>query len=248
MNPFRGLGLAVLSGAVLLGAVLLALAVANPILAAPNGGDQSGVDRRDADQNGGGQSGGGQSAGDQNGTDRKGNSAPVTLDQIMTAVGTVRHVDARYVERRTLHVLRTPIETRGSLRFDAPAHLEKATDPAADGAAEKLTIDGDRLTIERRAGIAPVVLSLREHPEIGVLVESIRATLCGDGEALRRSFDVTASGTLSHWQLVLQPRDPAQHALLQWMRVSGYAERITAIETADHEGDRSEMAIVEHTP
>jgi hypothetical protein len=171
----------------------------------------------------------------------------VTIDQIMATVRTVRHVDARYVEHRTLHVLRAPIETRGSLRFDAPAHLEKAGDQAADGTAEKLTIDGDRLTIERGTAGAPVVLSLREHPEIGILVESIRATLSGDAEALQRTFDVTPSGTLSHWQLVLQPREPAQHAALQWMRVSGYAERITAIETADHDGDRSEMAIVEQT-
>jgi hypothetical protein len=174
-------------------------------------------------------------------------SVPVTLDQLMTALRSVRHVAARYIEHRTLHVLRAPIETRGSLRFDAPARLEKATDPAADGTAERLTIDGDRLTIDRGSGTTPIVLTLHEHPEIGVLVESIRATLSGDGGALRRIFDVTPSGTLSHWQLVLQPLDPAQHIQLQWMRVSGYAERITAIETANGEGDRSEMAIVEQT-
>jgi hypothetical protein len=174
-------------------------------------------------------------------------SVPVTLDQLMTALRSVHHVDARYIEHRTLHVLRAPIETRGSLRFDAPTRLEKATDPAADGATERVTIDGDRLTIDRGSGTTPIVLSLHEHPEIGVLVESIRATLSGDGDALRRIFAVTPSGTLSHWQLVLQPLDPAQHVLLQWMRVSGYAERITAIETANGEGDRSEMTIVEQT-
>jgi hypothetical protein len=170
---------------------------------------------------------------------------PVTLEQVMTALRTVHHVDARYIEHRTLHVLSKPIETRGSLHFEAPGHLEKTTDPAADASADRLTIDGDRLTIDRGSGASLLVLSLREHPEIGVLVESIRATLSGDGDALRRVFDVTPSGTIDHWQLVLQPRDPAQHALLQWMRVSGYAERITAIETADGEGDRTEMAIVE---
>jgi hypothetical protein len=173
--------------------------------------------------------------------------APVTLDQIMASLRTVRHVDARYIEHRTLHVLRTPIETRGCLRFDAPAHLEKATDPAPNGAAERLTIDGDRLTIARGNANAPIVLSLHEHPEIGILADSIRATLSGDADALRRSFDVTPSGTIDHWQLVLQPRDQAQHALLQWMRVSGYAARITEIETADSEGDRSELMIVEQT-
>jgi hypothetical protein len=160
--------------------------------------------------------------------------APVTLDQIMASLRTVHHVDARYIERRTLHVLRT--------------HLEKSTDPTPNGTAERLTIDGDRLTIDRGTASAPIILSLREHPEIGVLVESIRATLSGDADALRHTFDVTPSGTIDHWQLVLQPRDPAEHALLQWMRVSGYAERITEIETADNGGDRSQMMIVEQTP
>jgi hypothetical protein len=169
--------------------------------------------------------------------------SPVTLDQLMTALRGVEHVEARYVERRFLHVLQGPIETRGSLHFAAPSRLEKVT----DGTGERLTIDGDRLTIERGPGAAPVVLSLREHPEIGVLVDSIRATLSGDGGALSRIFDVTVSGTLSHWQLVLQPRDVAQHEMLQWMRVSGYADRITAIDTADREGDRTEMSVVEQT-
>ena len=173
---------------------------------------------------------------------------PPTLEQIMAQLRTVHRVDARYVEHRYLHVLNKPLETRGSLRFTAPAHLEKVTDATADAAAERLTIDGDKLTIERGTGTSPIVLSLREHREIGVLVESIRATLSGDGDALRRIFDVTASGTIGHWQLVLKPRDPAQQAMLQWMRVSGYAERITAIDAANGEGDRTDMAIVEQAP
>lgn len=174
--------------------------------------------------------------------------APVTLDQLMASLRSVRHVEARYVEHRDLHVLRTPIETRGTLYFNAPDRLEKVTDPAADGSTERLAIDGDRLTIDRGKSSTPIALSLHEHPEIGVLVESIRATLSGDGDALRRTFDVTLSGSLSHWQLVLQPRDAAEHQMLQWMRISGYAERITAIDTANGDGDRSEMAIVEQTP
>ena len=168
----------------------------------------------------------------------------VTLDELMTALRSVHHVEARYIEHRYLHVLRSPVEIRGGLHFQAPSHLEKTT----DGTGERLAIDGDRLTIDRGSGASPVVLSLREHPEIGVLVDSIRATLSGDGDALRRIFDVTLSGSIDHWQLVLQPRNGAQHEVLQWMRISGYGERITAIDTADGEGDRSEMSIVELAP
>jgi hypothetical protein len=174
--------------------------------------------------------------------------ATVSLDQLMMALHSVRHVDARYMEHRTLRALRTPIETRGTLRFDAPDRLEKATDPAADGTTDRLTIDGNRLTIDRGHGARPVVLMLNEHPEIGVLIESIRATLAGDGAALRRTFDISLAGPLSHWQLVLQPHDPAQRTILQWMRITGYDTRITAIDTQTGDGDHSEMAIVQQGP
>jgi hypothetical protein len=169
----------------------------------------------------------------------------ITFDQIMAALRSVRHVEARYIERRYLHALRSPLETRGTLRFDAPDHLEKETDPAANGSADRLIIKGNQLTIDRGSGAAPMMLALNEHPEIGVLVDSIRATLAGDGSALQRTFDVAPSGTLEAWELVLQPRDDHQRGLLQSMRIGGHGDRITAIDTRDGEGDRSEMSIVE---
>ena len=172
----------------------------------------------------------------------------VSLDQLMANLRTVRHVNARYIEHRYLHALRTPLETRGTLRFDAPDRLEKATDPAADGSIDRMAIDGNHVTIDRGAGARPIVLSLTEHPEIGVLVESIRATLSGNGDALRRIFDIALSGTQAEWQLVLRPRDPSQRDILRWMRIGGFGERITAIDTQDGEGDRSEMSIVELAP
>jgi hypothetical protein len=172
----------------------------------------------------------------------------VSLDHLMAALRTVRHVDARYVENRTLHALRTPIETHGTLRFDAPDRLEKASDPTADGATERLTIDANHLTIDRGHNITPVELMLNEHPEIGVLVDSIRATLSGDGAELRRIFDISIAGTLNQWQLVLQPHSPAQRAILQWMRITGYGTRITAIDSQNGDGDHAEMAIVQQAP
>ena len=172
----------------------------------------------------------------------------VSLDQLMATLQAVRHVDARYVEHRTLQALRGPIETSGTLRYDAPDRLEKATDPAANRAVDRLTIQGNQLTIDRGTGAAPVVLLLNEHPEVGVLVESIRATLAGDGSALRRIFDVSLAGTLDGWQLVLQPHDPSQRAILRWMRITGYGPWIAAIDTQDGDGDHSEMTIVDRVP
>jgi hypothetical protein len=170
--------------------------------------------------------------------------APITLGEIMAAIRSVHHVQARYVEHRYLHILKTPIETRGSLTFDAPGRLTKDADPTPTGPGEKVVMDGDHLTVDRGSG-PPITVGMNDHPEVAALATSLRATLAGDGAALETVFEVTVSGTIDHWQMVLQPRDPAARKLLQWVRVVGFDARIAEIDTANGEGDRSEMAIVE---
>jgi hypothetical protein len=174
--------------------------------------------------------------------------AAVSLDQLMAELRGVQHVQARYIERRTIAALRAPIETSGTLLYDAPDRLVKTSEPVANRAADRLAINGNRLTIDRGDGKAPVVLMLNEHPEVGVLVESIRATLAGDAVALRRNFDISLAGTIGGWQVVLQPHDPAQRAMLQWVRITGAAERISAIDTQTTDGNHAEMAIVDQKP
>jgi len=173
---------------------------------------------------------------------------PLTLDRLMATLRSVQHVNARYIERRTMSALRTPIVTRGDLRFDAPDRLEKVSDPGPDGAGERMTIVGNQMTIDRGRAGRPVTLSLSAHPEIGVLVDSIRATLSGDGAALSRARKVSLSGTLDEWQMVLQPRDATKREMLDWIRIEGHGVRVTAIETRDRDGDTTEMSIVERLP
>ena len=163
-----------------------------------------------------------------------------SLDAVLASLRAVRHVEARYVERRTLHALTAPIQTSGTLRFDAPDRVEKSSDLAADAGVERLLIDRGQIRIER-TGAAPLAFSVADHPEIGVLVESIRATLAGDGDALQRAFVVRMAGTVSRWQLVLQPR--AHRDLLQWMRIDGGGGRVSQIDTEDGDGDLSTMTI-----
>jgi hypothetical protein len=174
--------------------------------------------------------------------------APLSFDQLMAMLHTVQHVDARYVEHRTLHILRTPIETRGTLRFDAPDHLEKTTDSTLNAPADRLTIDGNQLIIDRGPEKPPVTLMLNEHPEVAVLIESIRSTLSGDATTLRRAFNITLAGNSRNWQIVLQPHDPAQRQLLQWMRINGAGPRVIAIDTQNTNGDHSEMTIEDAAP
>lgn len=172
----------------------------------------------------------------------------VTLTQIMAAIRSVQHVQARYVEHRTLHILKTPIESRGTLTFDAPDRLTKAADPTPQGPGERVVMDGEHMTITQgdgQGGNKSMTIGMNDHPEIAALATSLRATLAGDGAALEKIFEVSVSGSIEHWQMVLQPRDPAARRMLQWVSVTGYGSRITGIDTASGEGDRSEMSVVE---
>ena len=57
-------------------------------------------------------------------------------------------------------------------------------------APSRLTVDGDHLTVVQPDGKTSD-LSLSQFPEIGALVESIRATLAGDSATLTRDHAAT---------------------------------------------------------
>jgi hypothetical protein len=164
----------------------------------------------------------------------------------MASLRAVNHVEAHYVERRTLHDLTAPLVIHGTLRFDAPDRLEKRADQAAGGAGEDLVADGNNVSLTRGGGAPPMSFSMDDHPEMGVLIDGVRAILAGDGLALQRMFLVQAAGAPAAWQIVLQPR--GRRDLLAWMRVSGQGGHVSEIDTADGGGDTSDMTITEIPP
>ncbi len=116
-------------------------------------------------------------------------SAGSGLSQLMTAMQQVKAANALFVERRYLSMLSRPIETSGRLSYFAPDKLRKQT---LSPTAGLLIVDGGKLTIEEGPGGNSRTLSLEEYPQLGALVEAIRATLAGDLPSLRRYFDVSS--------------------------------------------------------
>jgi hypothetical protein len=102
---------------------------------------------------------------------------------------------------------------------------------------------GDRLTIEQQDGTTRQI-ALSEHPEIGALVDSIRATLAGDLANLTHIYTVALTGGVQDWSLSLQPRDPRLRDIVTIIRIQGEANRVRSIETVESGGDRSVMTII----
>lgn len=162
------------------------------------------------------------------------------IAQLMQRLGQVKRVEAKFVERKHLRILETPIEFSGTLSYKAPGYLEKNT---LSPKPQKLVLDQDRLLMEdarqRRT------LRLQDYPVVWAFVESIRATLAGDLKALLGFYKVELHGGEDEWRLSLRPSEPSLLSMVSEIRISGQRERVRTIEVVEGEGDRSVMTITE---
>lgn len=163
------------------------------------------------------------------------------LGQLMRELSSVRTARARFTEKRFLKMLDRPIESSGTLAFEAPAHLEKLT---LMPKRELLRVEQDKVTLEIGAKPKRRILSLSDYPQLRAFVESIRATLAGDQAALERFYQVDFSGSAERWRLKLQPSDTKTKSLVREIRITGRRNEIVGVEVDQADGDRSVMSMV----
>jgi len=161
------------------------------------------------------------------------------LPTLMNALRQVRSSTAHFVETKYLHLLNQAQRSSGRLIYVAPDRLQKET---IEPTASRVTVAADRLTIER-PGEPTRDISLRDHSEVGALVESIRATLAGDLPALGRYFTVSLEGSMGGWTLSLSPGEPKLRELVTAIRIKGDHATIREIETTEADGDRTETVV-----
>jgi outer membrane lipoprotein-sorting protein len=161
------------------------------------------------------------------------------LPQLMGAMQAVRHASASFVEQKFVQMLKQKLQSSGRLIYVAPDQLQKAM---LSPVKSELTVVGDHLTMQQPDGKLRD-LSLSEYPEIGALIDSIRATLAGDSAALARYYTASLSGTADDWLLQLEPRDERLRKLLTMVRIRGSGTSLRDVETLERDGDRTEMTI-----
>jgi Outer membrane lipoprotein carrier protein LolA-like len=164
------------------------------------------------------------------------------ITQLMLSLGQVKAASSRFVERKTLHMLSEPLIASGTLLYVAPDQVQKLT---LSPQRERLAIKGDTLTLEGGQEDRNRTVSLKEYPEIQGIVEGIRATLAGDLPALNRFYAVRLEGDVAAWQLVLEPKDPKLKKFINSIRIIGSQNVIRTVDTAEADGDYSEMSVVE---
>ena len=161
------------------------------------------------------------------------------LPQLMAAMRQVSAATARFVERKQMRVLDQPLQSSGRLIYVAPDLLQKET---LTPVQSRLTLTRDRLVMDQPGGKSRE-LELSDYPEMGALVESIRATLAGDLATLTRHYTATLTGGPMEWSLLLEPRDNRLRDLVSAIRIRGSGNQIRGMETMESDGDRTLMTM-----
>ncbi len=160
------------------------------------------------------------------------------LDQVMAMLAMRRHDRAEFIEQQFLSVLSRPLESSGELRYDAPDRLEKRT---LKPRAETLALNGEELTVERAHSRR--VMDLQAYPQVLPFVESLRATLAGDRQALERVFRLDFAGSVSRWTLTLIPLESKLKQFVSQVRIDGAQDQLLKVEIRQPDGDRSLMTL-----
>lgn len=168
-----------------------------------------------------------------------------SIDSLMQALAARQHSQARFVERKYLRVLKAPLEFSGTLTYSRPGFLEKRT---LKPKPETLTVDDDKLVLENPGRNERRVLRLQDYPVVWGFIESIRATLGGDVEALERFYRVELDGSPDGWRLFLDPRERRMKEVISMVRIDGHQAQIDRIEVQEARGDRSVMRVREEVP
>lgn len=163
------------------------------------------------------------------------------LPQLMQSLAHVKSGSATFIERKTMHMLKTPLVETGTLDYAAPDHVRKTT---TSPVPEQFSLDGEEVTISG-AGQPTHHFALSGYPQIGGLVAGIRATLAGDLATLDRYYTVQLSGMPEQWQLLLQPKVTALTKYIKQIRIAGAGDRIEEIDTESTDGDHSDMSVFE---
>lgn len=165
--------------------------------------------------------------------------APATaLDAVLGSLALRRHGEAHFVELHFLSIVKKPLESSGTLSYDAPDRLEMRTDLPRP---ESLVLDGGRLTVER--GSHRRTLELGAYPQVQPFVEGLRATLAGNRAALEKAFALRFSGDAAHWTIFLKPSAPEAARAVAEIRIAGARDQVLDVEIRQPDGDRSLMSL-----
>ena len=167
-----------------------------------------------------------------------GQEEPWDFARLMGELARVQTSRARYSEVKRVAMLQKPLQLSGTLLYERPGRIEKRQTLPVE---EVIRVDGGWLTVEREGKTRRI--ALQDATLVAALVESLRATLAGDGIELERLYAVRVEGTRQRWTLALTPREVEIAGVVKTIAIAGSGSRIARMEILEPGGDGSVMTI-----
>jgi hypothetical protein len=158
-----------------------------------------------------------------------------SLHELMQEMATIETRSNRFEEVKEMAILDQAITQTGTLHFKAPDKLSKQIPFPV---ASSFEIQGDQLTI-MTAGKPDQQMDLEAYPPLRIFVESLRAVLAGDLDALQRHFATQLQGDRQGWRLSLHPRDRVLARQVERIDIEGHATDINRYGILETNGDRT---------
>jgi hypothetical protein len=130
-------------------------------------------------------------------------------------------------------MLDRPLILHGELEYDGPGKLARRVDSPYK---ENMTIENGEASVQR--GDKPVrKFSLSQAPELEGFLRGFAALLGGDADALKRDFNLSATGSAHAWHLKLAPRDDRLARRVTAIEVDGTGTSARCFHTIETDGD-----------
>lgn len=160
------------------------------------------------------------------------------LKALMQRMAQRKAGEARFTEERTVKGIDGPLLASGTLSFSAPDRFARHT---LHPTKESMEVQGRTLLLKR--GTRTRQMEMDMVPEVGALLDAMRATLTGDAALLQKHFATELTGNDAKWVLRLKPRDERLARQVQQIELVGQAADLRSIELQLAGGDRSLMLL-----
>jgi hypothetical protein len=147
-----------------------------------------------------------------------------------------------FKEFRFSALLEQPLVVSGELNYLAADHLERFV---KEPYREKTIIRGESVRVERD-GEKLRTFALKRAPELRGLLTAFGALLTGNSEAVRKQFEITATGEAARWELKLIPLDARSKERIQEITITGAGDTPSCLFMGSGVNTQSVMLFGEH--
>lgn len=166
-------------------------------------------------------------------------SAPQSAEQLLGQLSKIRSLQAKFVERKKLALLRLPLKSSGTLYYLQPGRIVREVNTPEPSIVR---INSGSLKITDRAGVRE--LDLKSRPDLRIFVESFTRVLSGDRAALTKHYKIQFQlKKLNVWTLTLKPLRKPLNQLIASIQLQGTGQTVEQLNVVEARGDRTETLL-----